>query len=245
MNNIKDIYERKLNNEWKCDQEEVGKYSLGWLYLKEYLFSKERSIKILDAGCGNGNYSFSLLKYHFTNVYAVDLFDTAPFANVGFHYQKASIDNLPFDSEFFDFVFAQSVIYYSKDYEKTIIELKRVLKPGGIIYISGHTKYSIYTLIRRLKLKLHLRTVEHLENVKFHSVGFYRKLLLKHKFHIIKIDGWGMFLLDNVFAVFGIVSRAFHLNYHDPRKKICRNAIWCRLKSILGYHFVILARKDK
>lgn len=245
MNNLKDVYERKFNNEWKCDQEEVGRYSLGWLYLKEYLLSRERNVKILDVGCGNGNYSFSLLKNHFTNVYAIDLFDEVPFTYSGFHYQKASFDNLPFDSEFFDFLFVQSVIYYSTDYEKTIIELKRVLKPGGIIYISGHTKYSIYTLIRRLKLKLHLSSVEHLENVKFHSVGFYRKLLVKYKFHILKTDGWGMFLLDNVFALFGIASRVLCFNYQDPRKVICKNDSWCKFKSIVGYHFVILAKKDK
>lgn len=240
MNQIKEIYEKKLENEWKSDLN-VGQYSMGWLYLQRYFIDKDQMI--LDAGCGNGSYSYSVLEEGAKNVYAIDLFDKAPFEKEGFHYSKASIDKLPFENDFFDIIFAQSVIYYSSDCGKTIDEWKRVLKPGGIIYISGHTKYSIYTLVRKIKLLLQFKSVEHLKGVKFFSTNYYKRLIKENGLKIIKIDGWGVRSVEFIFKCISVLARVLHIQYKDPRKVISNNKIWCQLKSLIGYHFVIIAQK--
>ena len=44
-----------------------------------------------------------------------------------------------------------SVIFYLANPEKRIMEFKRVLKKGGIVFITAHTKYSLFILWRCIK----------------------------------------------------------------------------------------------
>lgn len=241
-NHVKEVYEKIFDS---ADAAQIHvETDLFGQYLYQYLNNKNE--KILDVGCGYGRYSHSLISDLFSEVYGIDLFDTVPFKEQGFHYYKASMEALPFENDFFDIIFAQSVIYYSHDCRKTILEWNRVLKKSGLLLLSGHTKYSIYTLLRRIKRIFKLKSVEHLQGVKFYSTNYYKQLLIQNGFQIVKIDGWGMFFCDSIFRLIAVISRVFHFNFRDPRinVKIRDNTLWCRLKSIIGYHYIIVAKKD-
>lgn len=241
MKQIKEIYSRKYDNEWKSDLS-VGQWDLGWLYLQRC--SSDKSMKILDIGCGTGRYSHALLSNGAQCVYGVDLFDEAPFEREGFSYVQGEMDDLPFEDGFFDLIFAQSVLHYSENLDKTIAELKRTLRPGGQLYVSCHTRFSIYTLVRKVKLKFHAKSVEHLEGMRFYSTKHYLQRLKEHGFKVVRVDGWGMFLFDAFFRGIVGLSRIFHFHFDDPRKKITENRLWARFKSVVGYHFVILAQNE-
>ena len=99
--------------------------------------------KVLDAGCGFGQWSVSLSRLN-NKIYSVDnsknriqvfkkIIDLLGVKNITAI--EGSISNLKFKDNFFDSIFCYSSIYFT-DYKKTLKEFKRVLKPGGKIYIS-------------------------------------------------------------------------------------------------------------
>lgn len=99
--------------------------------------------KVLDAGCGFGQWSASLARLN-KAVDAIDLSssrirlarslcEALDIANVGFH--VGSIETLPFKEEAFDGIFSYSVVYLT-DWRKSLTELVRCLKPGGLLYVN-------------------------------------------------------------------------------------------------------------
>jgi len=143
-------------------------------YILNYL-PNNRNISILDAGCGNGNYAFYLSNLE------TDLFD----------YEQSSMDSLPFKQDSFDFIYANSVIYYLKNPENGILELKRVLKDDGVLFFTAHTKYSLFTFWRVFKRDvLRLRNMEHLQGITFYSANYYKNILEENEFEIILQNGY-------------------------------------------------------
>src|SRR5512145_2038806 len=142
---IVDIYlKRKAYKSFEIDDRDIVLQ-----YILKYI-SPERDASILDAGCGNGRYALKLCRLNYTHISAVDLFESIPVKDV--QYFRAGIENLPFDDTTFRFVYAISVIYYPTDTERAVKEFSRVLKPGGVILITAHTRYSLFTL-RRIVLR--------------------------------------------------------------------------------------------
>jgi len=108
---------------------------------------KKRGVKrILDLGCGTGRHVIYLAKNGF-DVYGFDIAEEgirltkewlkkeglkANF-KIGSIYKK-----LPYKDNFFDAIISTHVIHHGKieDIRKAIKEIKRVLKPGGIIFIN-------------------------------------------------------------------------------------------------------------
>ncbi len=104
----------------------------------------------LDAGCGAGYGAEMLANAGAKKVYGVDL--AAPSIKYGReHHQhqnlifrQGNIAKLDFPSDFFDLVVALEVIEHVEDYEQTIEEFYRVLKPKGLLVISTPNK-AIYS----------------------------------------------------------------------------------------------------
>ncbi len=97
-----------------------------------------REKKILDAGCGTG----AILKRlgHPDRNIGVDIAPEAlafcrerGLENV----QQADISSLPFPADSFDAVICSSVLYHQwvKDVEVALAELRRVLRPGGALFL--------------------------------------------------------------------------------------------------------------
>ncbi|CCK79049.1 class I SAM-dependent methyltransferase [Desulfobacula toluolica] len=134
-------------------------------------------IKLLDAGCGTGNYSRSILP-HVGQIKAVDLnqgmLDIAAekfksHADQGrIEFHQSSIDQMPFKNKSFDAIMVNQVLHHLEEMQdadfpvcrRVFMEFHRVLKPGGslIINTSSHEQirngYWFYKLIPEAVEKL-------------------------------------------------------------------------------------------
>mmetsp|Transcript_53340 Transcript_53340/g.95734 ORF Transcript_53340/g.95734 Transcript_53340/m.95734 type:complete len:293 (+) Transcript_53340:69-947(+) len=97
--------------------------------------------RILDAGCGGGLVSNALAARGDYKIEAVDLSAEAlEFARVEagkakleVNFQKGSLYELPFADEGFDAVIVSDVLEHLHDLPKALAEIKRVLRPGGLL----------------------------------------------------------------------------------------------------------------
>jgi SAM-dependent methyltransferase len=212
-------------------------------YLLLVLHDQKKEIMILDAGCGNGNYAAYIASLGYKHVEAVDLFDSLK--NRGFHYRQASIDSLPFENDFFNLIYSNSVIYYLKEPYKGIEEFRRVLKEDGLLLMTAHTKYSLFTLWRIFKRDiLKRKSMKHLLGVSFYSAKYYQELLKKNGFEILLQDGYRFSFF--FYPLYQKLSRAFerYFHIHLPLLKPYSNmGILGRIKSEFSYHSVFIARK--
>ena len=204
---------------------------------------KERSCVVLDAGCGSGKYLFKLSQLGYKNLYGVDLVEKLETFNK-FIYQQATIENLPFSDHQFDFIISHSVIYYLKNPEKAIKEFQRVGKKGCAVMVTAHTKYSLFTLIRKIKILLKFNDILHLNNVHFQSAHYYQKLFQRNGFKVTLVDGYNYFSLSrNICNQFiRIVNKLLSKNFQKIQPKITKRKFLALLKSIFGYHFIIISK---
>jgi ubiquinone/menaquinone biosynthesis C-methylase UbiE len=114
--------------------------------------------RILDAGCGIGNWSLALAR-SFHEVHALEITQArlrilAPVANRldgPILLVRGSIEQLPYVDGFFDAVFCNGVFYLT-DYRQSLREFHRVLRPGGALYATFNThKWWIHLLRERAK----------------------------------------------------------------------------------------------
>lgn len=92
------------------------------LFFKK-IVKKDLKGKFLDLGCGDGSF-FNYCKKQGLDAQGIDLTD-------GVDFEK---DVLPYDSEQFDFIMLYSVIEHLFDPSNILNEVKRILKPHGIVF---------------------------------------------------------------------------------------------------------------
>lgn len=93
----------------------------------------------LDDGCGGGRYSLALKKLGCAKVTGVDVSPNSinfarsmnPFKRDEVAFVNASVLDLPFNNEYFDFVFSNGVLHHTYDTEQGLKEIFRVLKKKG------------------------------------------------------------------------------------------------------------------
>jgi ubiquinone/menaquinone biosynthesis C-methylase UbiE len=62
-------------------------------------------------------------------------------------FQFGSVTNIPFDDDFFDFINMSYVFHEVIDKHKALNEIKRVLKQGGMFYLTEFHRNSILAII--------------------------------------------------------------------------------------------------
>lgn len=95
---------------------------------------KLRGAKVLDIGSGRGGYSYALNKSG-AHVISLDI-DNKKTAVGNKRFVNADAAKLPFKSNCIDIVFCSSVIEHLRKPKDMLLEIKRVLKNGGICYLS-------------------------------------------------------------------------------------------------------------
>lgn len=96
----------------------------------QHMFSMfKKGSKILDVGCGNGDFSAELANMGF-DVYGIDL---AECSILGDKHIKVDLqtEKYPFPDNHFDVVFSKSVIEHLREPDFLVDEVYRILKPGG------------------------------------------------------------------------------------------------------------------
>lgn len=100
--------------------------------------------KLLDVGCGSGWSSYLLSQENY-QVVGIDLnaeaFECPTAKNLDL--LQGSCINLPFEDACFDVVASHQAIEHISEPEKAIVEMIRVLKPGGILCVVGPNLLSI------------------------------------------------------------------------------------------------------
>lgn len=134
---------------------------------------------ILDVGCNTG---FLLESIRDTNsscqCWGVDIDPAVMNVQIqNCRFKTADIRKLPFDDNYFDIVFALDILEHVQDIQDAIQEIKRVLKPGGVLILSGPTESLFYHLCRYLQFGVAQK------NVKCTKPGFGDEL--DHHYHTV------------------------------------------------------------
>jgi len=105
--------------------------------LAEYLFQTykmERGQKLLEPGCGRGEFLNGFIKAGM-DVYGCDLSHEAGEDLEGIDVKQVDIEkeSMPYDDNFFDVVYSKSLLEHLWYPDKYLLEVKRILKPGGLV----------------------------------------------------------------------------------------------------------------
>lgn len=121
------------------------------IFSKLINYTKLNKKQVLEVGCGSGTIARELAKQN-VNLTAIDLTEEAikntkkqlKLENKKGTILVADAENLPFESESFDFVWSWGVIHHTPNTQKCIDEIYRVLKKGGQASIMIYHKNSLF-----------------------------------------------------------------------------------------------------
>ena len=111
---------------------------------------KVKNSKILDVGCGLGNYT-TLFTSNRNSVYAIEILDVRDkkfSSNYKFILYDGSI--FPFKNNTFEVVMNFDVIEHVKNDTKFVKEMYRVLKPGGSTIVATPNRHRIASILLKL-----------------------------------------------------------------------------------------------
>ncbi len=138
------LWTDRLNNNYLNSLPTLTKF-----FKRSKFYSKNLKDKyILDMGCGSGRFTAALASLGARQTVGVDqgldgLNIARKYASEqkikNIKYKKASVLNLPFKSEKFDFVFCKGVLHHTGNLKKGLNEFYRVMKKGGggFLYLYG------------------------------------------------------------------------------------------------------------
>ena len=117
----------------------------GGLTLTKFLLEQEKITKettLLDGGCGTGQTSAFIKKNYPCSVTSIDYHPTMvkraknrfETENLAIQLVQGSLEKLPLPSNSFDLVLVESVLIFT-DCKHSLSEIKRVLKPRGILLL--------------------------------------------------------------------------------------------------------------
>jgi SAM-dependent methyltransferase len=129
----------RVSSEW-IEWARAPNHDAFWAYRESLIaFVGRGEGEALDVGCGEGRVSRELKAcgYRVTALDPVrELVNAAREARSADDYAIASGDNLPFEDARFDLVMAYNVLMDVEDVSATLKEIRRVLRPAGMLVIS-------------------------------------------------------------------------------------------------------------
>jgi ubiquinone/menaquinone biosynthesis C-methylase UbiE len=102
----------------------------------------DEGLRVLDIGCGTGNYTDLFQKVtqpkHY-QVYGIEpsegMLGKARQKNQQIAFKQATATDIPFEGDFFDFIYMTDVIHHVPDIRRMFCEIQRTLKPRGKVCI--------------------------------------------------------------------------------------------------------------
>ena len=156
---------KKKNSNKSSNREKYNVYPIcsSWKYIFENialnssrLFQKNnmdiKNIKYLDIGCGNGYKTIqftNLLGLKKENINGTDIKHWGPYnqeqTSYDFNFKFILEDGkLDYSNNSFDFITCFLMLHHVNDLQRLIMEIKRVLKPNGILLIIEHDAHVDY-----------------------------------------------------------------------------------------------------
>lgn len=139
------IKENKFGGERLESKSSLSRNNLLEHLARYELLPGNNDFSVLDIGCGAGHGS-NLLSKKYKHVCGVDISEDAiryakeNWSQGNIEFKVGSALEIPFTDNYFDVVAAFEVFEHLDDWRKFLSEIKRVLKPGGMVYISTPNK---------------------------------------------------------------------------------------------------------
>lgn len=169
IDSVKQFWNRNLNglkflSSFPKEEEDFWKTSnLRYKYhyhlppLFDRVATKFPNGKMLEIGCGMGDDTAQWVKRGM-NVTAIDLTEAAvectkkrlAACNLSAIVRTGNAESVEFPENSFDVVYSFGVLHHSPDTPKTIDEVHRILKPGGLAIIMLYNRKSLNYLIHRI-----------------------------------------------------------------------------------------------
>lgn len=218
---------------------------------------------VLDAGCGQLTYTI-LLKYFKPKleIIPIDIAMPENLKNRKKHnFILASIENMPFRKEIFDFIFCLSTLQLIEDDRNALKEFHRILKRNGVLLFTVPTGKSIFRLLRELEIRCGVYRFPEFNVPHYH---YYTtdsiKNLVKDLFYVVELYGYYYNFFFRLYAfLFSLIRKA--LKKSSTKTQLTHNAKAIRLikkrskfanfygiKKIfydLSYHYVVIVKKRK
>jgi SAM-dependent methyltransferase len=145
---------------------EAHRYTKEWHIPGAADFAGARGLRVLEIGCGLGTDGAQFAKAG-ADYTGIDLTEAAiELARTRFEvsgltgeFRVADAENLDFGSDSFDLVYSHGVLHHTPDTARAVLEIHRVLKPGGraivMLYHRGSYNYRIgIRVLRRAGARL-------------------------------------------------------------------------------------------
>ena len=154
-NQIKEFWEQGppmgfLGENYSYEQKRSFRYSLQDYMHDTFKFEDFKGQKVLEIGCGAGIDSAEFARngalvtsIDFTERSVQSTKELLIEANLPGNVMQADATKLQFEDNTFDCVYSFGVLHHIPDIEKALVEIKRVLKPGGQIMAMLYNKNSL------------------------------------------------------------------------------------------------------
>lgn len=180
----------KISQFYDKSREMPKETTLLWLNAIAKNIPKKKIKTILDLGCGTGRFTFPLHEFFNAVVYGIDpsnrMLSKSKTKNKTkkIHFKKGQGERIPQKNHSIDLVFMAMVFHHLKNKQKTITEIKRILKSEGYIAIHQATK----TDIRKMKLFSFFPKAKKIELERVPTNKTITNLFQKNDFHLIKVQ---------------------------------------------------------
>lgn len=197
----------------------------------------------LDAGCGRGKVTRNLATLGAKIVYGIEIGDhsiniakmsTADFKNVII--VKASVLDLPFPDEYFNFVHCSGVLHHTTNPKQGFKELARVTKKGGTLFIAVYGVGGVFPYMisflrffsKRLKPQKIFEILSPFSKEKIALASDFLCVPILKRYTEKEIKGWFFS------AGFKDVTRTHYERYDHTklRNKIIHGAGWIQIKGV-------------
>jgi ubiquinone/menaquinone biosynthesis C-methylase UbiE len=161
-NNLIDIIkitniENVVREQYKSDKNlnirnNLHSYNINKVDFDKWCFNQinfQKNAKVLEVGCGTGKLwyknegnieeSLNITLSDFSKGMLKSTKEKLKELNYDFKYKEINVEKIPYEDESFDIVIAKHMIYFAPDIEKALSEIKRVLVPGGMAYITANS----------------------------------------------------------------------------------------------------------
>lgn len=161
-NNLIDIIkitniESRVREQYKSDKNlnirsNLHSYNINKIDFDKWCFNQIKfpsNGKVLELGCGTGKFwiknkdgidnSLDITLSDFSKSMLKIAKDKLKEVDYKFKYEEINVENIPYEDNSFDVVIAEHMIYFAPDIEKALLEIRRVLKDGGVLYVSANS----------------------------------------------------------------------------------------------------------